>query len=544
MNGFSITSIAIIVTNTVMTYLLMTAGKKSKAYIIFGYLCILALSWGISGYFISVTQDKNTSYYWWQMGYITVVYAPVVFAHFTFKFLNINRKTFISLCYGLASVYYFIVLFKKDWMFVDLRYIFNEYYNPDPLSNNNFIWLSLYILFWWVLLLSAFYCLYTAYRKASGNYKNQLKYILVATSIGWLGGHLYLILYLHIDIYPWGNILVAIFPIIMGYAIIRHQLMDIRIIVQKSLVYSLTLTSLSIVYLLSVFLFENLISLIFGHHSKLVSFLTIFILGISFLPLRNKFQRYTEILFLKGSPIKIAEENEYLRKEVAQKEKFKAIATLASGIAHEIKNPITALQTFIGHFPKKKDDPKFIEKFESISKNEIARINNLVKQLLVFAKPSPLEIKHCNINTIITDTLDLLSNDIKKHNINLLCSLTTDNPTIIGDKNQLKQVFLNIIMNAIEAMADGGELSIRTDIKGKPKQVSIFISDTGLGINKSDLPHIFEPFYSKKAGGTGLGLAITKGIIENHKGKINVAIYNGSKFTISFTNKEGDYRPC
>ena len=141
--------------------------------------------------------------------------------------------------------------------------------------------------------------------------------------------------------------------------------------------------------------------------------------------------------------------------------------------------------------------------------------------LLDFAKPTPLKLKDTDIHNLIEETLVLLSNDFLQKKITLIKKFNCSNPVLRLDAIQIKQAFLNIILNAIEAMPQGGTLSIKTQDKS-PNQVEIIFKDTGTGISSKNLVHIFEPFYSTREKGTGLGLSIVHSIIQAHKGKIEV----------------------
>jgi len=234
--------------------------------------------------------------------------------------------------------------------------------------------------------------------------------------------------------------------------------------------------------------------------------------------------------------MQITQENELLRQEITQSERMKSIAILASGMAHEIKNPLTTLKTFTEYVPQKKDDPEFMEQYQKIMPKEIDRIENLVHELLYFAKPSLPQMQTINPNEIISNVLLMLKQNLESLNIHVVATQLNSTSSIQADPNQIKQALLNLILNAIDAMPNGGTLTITTSLTfpnvknpaqgevpiGNPQHYNIEISDTGCGIAPKDLPHIFEPFFSKKSKGTGLGLAITQGIIEKHGGSINV----------------------
>jgi signal transduction histidine kinase len=380
--------------------------------------------------------------------------------------------------------------------------------------------------------------------------------LLIIASIGYLGGLTNFLPPFGINIYPHGNFLIPINSIIFTYAILKYQFLDITIVIKRSLVYSLLIAIISLTYLLIAVLSEKFLQGIVGYQSIVVSVVTAFAFGLVLIPLRNKIQYLIDRLFFKGTPMEIARQNELLRKEVAQAEKLKAVATLASGMAHEIKNPLTAIKTFSEYLPQKLEDKNFLNQFSKIAKKEVERINALVHQLMEFSRPAPLLKKQVDINQLIEETLNLLNSQMLTHRIEpVIVNQTNPHGFLTADPNRLRQAFLNLFLNAIEAMPKGGTLTITTKTKYShrnkasrmnakslnpnsltPASMEITIEDTGCGVAKEDLPHIFDPFYSKKDGGTGLGLSITHGIVEEHNGRIRVEsrLGQGTRVIIEF----------
>ncbi|NQU19406.1 hypothetical protein HQ550_04575 [bacterium] len=228
-------------------------------------------------------------------------------------------------------------------------------------------------------------------------------------------------------------------------------------------------------------------------------------------------------------------------------EKLKAVATFASGMAHEIKNPLTAIKTFAEYLPQKTEDKEFLGKFSKIVGSEVEKIDNLVHQLLDFSKPAPLQLKKADIHKLVDETLELLNNQFIRHNIKVNKNYSDFEMIAVIDRNQMKQVSLNLFINAIEAMSNGGTLTVSTELVNsgeirdnscKKRFVRICVQDTGCGISEKDLPHIFEPFYSTKEKGSGLGLSIVYNIIKEHKGSIKAEsrINKGTKFVIELSN--------
>ncbi len=363
--------------------------------------------------------------------------------------------------------------------------------------------------------------------------KNHIQYFLVGFSFLTLSAYDFIPNY-KINYFPIGYILATIFLMIIGYAVIKHNLMDIHIVFKKSLVYTILITAITLLYLISIYFTEHIIQSMLGYKSLIVSIGSATIIALIFIPLKNIIQDFVEKYLFRGNYVQIIEENELLRQELIRSERLKTVAILASGMAHEIKNPLTPIKTFAEQLPHRLEDKEFLLKFSRIINNEVNRIDTLVQELLDYAKPAPLHLKPTNLHQVLDNTFDFLNNDFIKHKI----ILNKDYRLPIGqminlDIKQFRQALLNILLNAIDAMPQEGILNISTTFK-KRNTIEIIISDTGNGIASEDLSHIFDPFFSKKDRGTGLGLSITHEIIKNHGGKILVESNpkEGTKFTI------------
>ncbi|TMV48435.1 PAS domain S-box protein [Paenibacillus mesophilus] len=209
-------------------------------------------------------------------------------------------------------------------------------------------------------------------------------------------------------------------------------------------------------------------------------------------------------------------------------EKLSVAGQLAAGIAHEIRNPLTAIRGF--HQLMQKNGPK--KEYFDILSSELSRIELILTELLVLAKPQQAKFANGDIVAIIYQVMALLETQAIMNNVRLLIRCTERSLFMMCDENQIKQVFINIIKNAIEAMPDGGDVII--EIKRAAERLLVRVSDRGGGIPQHLLPRIGQPFYTTKEEGTGLGLMITNNIIENHKGtmKIESRIGAGTTFTI------------
>ncbi|MBL8012768.1 MAG: ATP-binding protein [Candidatus Omnitrophica bacterium] len=228
-------------------------------------------------------------------------------------------------------------------------------------------------------------------------------------------------------------------------------------------------------------------------------------------------------IFFKRSIEDISNENERLRQEIIQTDRLKSIATFASGMAHEIKNPLTSIKTFCEYLPTRIQDKEFLNTFIPIVIKDAERINELIHDLLDYAKPSTPQLAKSDIHKIIETVIDALSAKMIARKIEVIRIFNKAHiPEIPLDAKQIKQALLNIMLNSIEAMSENGHLQLTTQLSTDHKVLIITIADNGCGIPKEDLSRIFDPFFTKKEKGTGLGLSITHGIIKEHRGKIFV----------------------
>lgn len=221
-----------------------------------------------------------------------------------------------------------------------------------------------------------------------------------------------------------------------------------------------------------------------------------------------------------------------MEEQMMHSEKMASLGRLTAGIAHEIGNPLTSVFSFVQILKEMEQDEFKKEGLETIYFH-IGRIADILKQLSGFSKTPPLEFKSWDINALIESALNLIQYDKRAKDVRIGKELSSNLPEMITDGNQLSQVFINIILNAFDAMPDGGTLAIRSF--AKDGNVVIEFEDTGLGIPKENLSRIFDPFFTTKDKGTGLGLAVSYNIIKKLNGSIEVEseINRGTKFRIT-----------
>ncbi|BAU28061.1 PAS domain S-box-containing protein [Aneurinibacillus soli] len=217
---------------------------------------------------------------------------------------------------------------------------------------------------------------------------------------------------------------------------------------------------------------------------------------------------------------------EMLRKS----EKLNAVGQLAAGVAHEVRNPLTVLKGFIQLMQAQREDE---QGHLALMMSEVEHIEAIITEFLVLAKPQAIRFQSNDLATIISHVAALISTRAVMNSIQISTRIAADLPHIECDENQIKQVFVNMLQNAVESMPGGGLIMITAARLGKD-HVQIRFIDEGCGIAKERISHLGEPFYSNKEKGTGLGLMVSYKIIETHKGTIKVEsrVGKGTVFTI------------
>ncbi|MFV1950784.1 MAG: nitrogen regulation protein NR(II), partial [Nitrospinota bacterium] len=265
-------------------------------------------------------------------------------------------------------------------------------------------------------------------------------------------------------------------------------------------------------------------------------------IGINFSLLRDEMDRVKGVIGIFQDITRLKE----MEEKVARAERFAAIGKVSAGIAHEIRNPLASISGSIEVLRDELNLDGENRRLLDIVVREADRLNMIIKQFLSYASPKPSKFRQCNINEIIEETITLLKNS-KEYNPNVELVTSFNNRKEIWaeiDPEQMKQVFWNLSLNAIQAMPEGGRLEINTsyynninrDVIDNPlsrQKVKIVFSDTGIGILQKDKDKVFDPFFTTKDEGTGLGLATVYRIVENHGGYIDIESTQGKGTSVN-----------
>jgi signal transduction histidine kinase len=638
--------------------------------------------WGFGGMWIGLARTEMEALWAWRLAFaFGVVWIPIFFYHFVCVFSERTHRPLLLLSYGIGLC--FFPLFFTDLMFPRVRLAFESFYysEPGPVFPAFFAW-------WVGTVAYAHYELLREHNRASGQKRNQIRYFFLATAIGYTGGSLDYLPIFGMDLYPYGNFAVVIYPAIMTYAILKYRLMDITIAMEKGLLFLLLAL---IVALPSYPILLVLQKAHFGHVSTSFSIamlclftIVVWVVGrlkadtqvaigrrlfkarhdmyetlsafaqalVTMLDLRSLTQEIvrtltavlgirTVSLYLldreknvyvsaekqgdeghdgalrfaagKGLPYALEQSQTILVREELEKsgesdarvlaetlaelkaevciplinkdrligfcnlgarqnagmyseedlnllttlarnaaialdnailyealrrsqilmrrtDRLRSLETVAGGFAHEVRNPLTSIKTFVQLAPMRKDDPDFMGGFSHVVAEDVSRIERLIQEILDYARYMEPKLSQERLNDVIASCLYFIEVKADSKNIRVRKELAGDLPVIWIDRQQIKQVLLNLFLNAMEAMGAGGLLTIRTHRLIKPSRdtwVQLEVSDTGTGIAAGDLEHIFDPFYTTKhesgeREGTGLGLSIVHQIVQEHKGYIEV----------------------
>ena len=671
----------------IFVYLKNRSSNVNKIWMILNFSASL-WSWSLFGRELSF--EKETALFFVRLCYVGAIFIPPLFLHFVTALLKLEKNKIILPVYILSLIFLifdFTPLFIKD---VGPILSFRYYGIPGKVF-------PFFLVSFASVIGYSHYLLIKFFRKSEGQVRNQLKYLLLATIIGFLGGGTTFLPVFNIEVFPFGFYLISIYVLITSYAIVRHRLMDINIVLKKGTTYVLLMLLLFIPsailillgqkfffkqvnYLFSVIIFSILFLVAIFFHKikpgteKAVEYLLFKdkydyreTLGkfskamVSILDLQSLSKRIIDTiaqtmgvekasLFLmneekggyvlqesrnikmasptpllpKGDPIprylqkigeiivreeltkggnipeiksvidqmsllkaevsipliskghligminlshkfnkdiyshediellttlayqtSIAIENARLYEDLKKSKSYMrrtdrlaSLGTLTAGLAHEIRNPLVAIKTFTQLLPERIDDEEFRNHFLNIASSEVDRISSLITELLDFARPSDPKLEFEDINNILDGMILLVSTETKKKQINIIKNYTSSLPPIEIDREQIKQVFLNILLNSIEATPGRGEITVKTRSFAKPggePYIQIEFTDTGHGIPADHLEDIFTPFFTTKDKGSGLGLSISHQIVQDHRGYIDVEseLNKGTSFFIN-----------
>lgn len=636
MNAFAISSLSILISCALIGIFVYWKGRPDKASLVLSFFCFSICFWGLGGYNIATTASKKEALYWWQVAYIGIS-CPVVYAHFIFTLLDLNRRRLLYAFYSIALLFIILAFLLGETFFGELRFAFNQFYWPSLYKNKGLLFLVSYIIFYWVLLGYCFLLISIAFKNSSGFRRHQLKWLLVSAIVGWAGAHCNFLPAFGIDIYPYLNFLVVVYVLIIAYSIFRYRFLNIEVIIKKTLIFTGIFVSAYAVFAFFAFLgqifFERFVTanrwlsmipsviivtltlrpleaflinatdkylfqkrydykeLLKTFASEVLSVLEIDKLiklteeklaqimkleyckvviadnkdikteaelkvpisiddrqiGVLLLGRKKSDEVYThdDMLILQSlsSTLAIAISNANLVDELtkaqvkmAEKDKLATVGTLAAGMAHEIRNPITTIRVFSEYVPDKLNDEVFTNKYKNTIAKEVDKIDHIIQTLIDFSGEDEIQqTSGVSVHEAVEELLSIISqNKDVLGRVKFVNNISPDLAKIKVNKEELDEIILNLTQNATHAISEKGTITFSAE--EKDEKVSIEIADTGSGISEETLVHIFDPFFTTKSKGFGLGLFVVKELVQRNKGEISVESKagKGTKFKIGF----------
>lgn len=237
--------------------------------------------------------------------------------------------------------------------------------------------------------------------------------------------------------------------------------------------------------------------------------------SVSTAPVRDEAGEITALISVSRDITSRNRMEELLRRS----EKLTTVGQLAAGVAHEIRNPLTTLRGFL---QLQQESNKLNHRHLDLMLSELDRINLIVGEFLILAKPQAVHFQNRDIRFILGDVISLLDSQAHLHGVEFVLRASSDSAMVHCEENQLKQVFINLLKNGMEAMPNGGSIHIKLKHDEQSKRVRIEIRDEGIGIPEEMMPKLGEPFFTNKESGTGLGLMVSQRIIQSHKGMMDI----------------------
>lgn len=516
------------ISSFVLSVFVFLKAKKNRANILWSLGALFCGIWSLFFNILIHSKDENIALLSAQICNIAAGFVCIFLCHFCKEFSAHKPNKNILIILGYVNAIIFMCFgFSKHFLFVKPFLGFTFYTQPYSL----YYFFTVHFFFY---LIYGHWCLARSLSNHTDPKRNQIKYIIFALSLGYVAGITTFLPVFGVPVEPFPVHFVWFYAAIIAYAMVKHELLDIRIIIKKAALFSLFTIFLSVLSLALVLITHSLVAETKSPLSSFVAnFIGILFIAIMFKPLEIFFQKKLEKRFFKGSVSEIAEQNEKLAAELERRERLKSVGILAAGMAHEIKNPLSAIKTFAEFLPQRYAEASFREKFIKIVNSETDRISNIVKDLLLFSKPAAPKKQVVDCGEVLRSTILLLSEDMTKRNIKVHYEIAPDQKLAFVDPSQIKQAALNILLNAIDAIGAGGG-TITVGVKPHNEQVKIIISDTGPGIPEDKLKHLFDPFYTTKDDGTGLGLAITHTLVVSNNGRITAENQptGGAQFSI------------
>lgn len=523
-NFVALAGIAIATASLFMAALMFALGREQLNRV-WGWFCAAVFVWGLSFFCIATASDPAPAKLWWHVSHIGVIAIPALFLHFVYTFLE-RRNALVLIATCVASAAFLYANFFTDLFIAEVRYMFDSFYydTPGPLY-------LLFVLYFHALIVYGHWLLWRAYRAAEDvSRSEQIRYFFMATFVGFLGGGISFAPVFGIDIYPYSIATVALYPLIMGYAILKYQLFDIRIV-------SAQLTAFTIVGFTFI---RFILSETPGDYvwNGLLLFITVG-LGMHLVhSVMKELERRSEVEKLAK---KLERANARLKELDKMKSEFVSIAS------HQLRSPLTAIRGYasmilegsFGKLPQKAHGA--VERIAEASKFMALSVEDYLNVSRIQSGNMKYELSKFSLKEVASSIADdMRAEGMKRGLLLTFKSSVAGTGSVNADIGKTRQIIQNLIDNALK-YTKRGSIAVHVHDDKKRKRVLMSVTDTGIGMSKESLEKLFGKFERARNAnevnvtGTGLGLFVAKTMAEGMGGAVRAESDGegrGSTFTL------------
>ncbi len=476
--------------------------------------------WGLGIFYLFTTSHYEVAIVWGRVLNLNAIFIPVFFFHVVVLLTNTyeQHKKAVIAYYLILGFYFFAAIIFPQYFVRDVLPKLGFRFYPDAGPIYYFL-----PYFFFHAFIHGFTILFKAYQKASAIRRNQYKYFFISSIFGILGGLTSLFPVFNFPVFPFGVILVPVYNLVVVYIIIKHHLLDIRIVIRKGLIYTILAGFITLFYLIAIYLIGTAFHDVLGNQSAVGSMTAVILIAIMFIPLKDYAQSLVDKYFFKASYLQMVEQNDMLKQQAVRAERYQMMSALSQKIINELRNPLTALVGYRYQLPKRLNDQEFLNKFVMVFNKELLKLQDLIQQLSDFSELKPLNLEPVNMTVIINELLEHLSEHLQGKNIMLYKYYQDGQEFMIhADMEQIKRAVYVFLANSVKSTSLRGQIWV--GMEDSQEGLEISIKDTGAGLSQEDLFKIFDPFFSVSKGteSTNMSLAQAQNIVSHHGGKVMV----------------------
>ena len=532
------------VVNTLLGCLILWKFNQLKVQRYCAYFCLCGGCWSWF-YFCWIRQsDPIMADFYLRTLMIPIFFLPGIFFQFIYHFLGLKKRFWIiPLNYALA------------FLGTTVLYTPLYAYGIHPMFTHTWFWLrggpffSIFLTHFGVIFAYSFYVLLKALKHAEGVYKAQIRLVLTAIVLAVLCGSTNYPAWYLVPLPPITTFVVSFYGLIFTYAIMKYRIIDIQVIIRKGLIYTIVASSISVLYLVAVYLLERTFHNILGYQSVMGSVGGLFIIAILFTPLKEYVQSFVDRYFFKASYIQVVEQNVQLKKLDQLKDDFISL------VSHELRTPLTVVRESISQMEEgllgevNEKQKKYLNKSLTSIDGLITMINDLLDISKMEKGKFEIFKEKMDIVELMEEVVFNFTPQTQKKGLEIKFSVPHKKIYVLADKQKIIQVMMNLMGNAFKFTQKG---SIEISVIEEEAGIKCSVSDTGIGIASKDLPRLFSKFdqigrqFGPGMKGTGLGLVIAKEIVERHGGKIQVesVVQKGTKFIFTLPKYDIPEEEC